>query len=137
MLAFSSVLIATIHSELFIPAANWTDPDTPQVMISFGRTVRPLSPTCFLVSIQPARTVSSLKQAIGTVPLIIKSKSVPDGGLNSCSGGHHGRRRISGQKFPDNQADAYLLLKFDGLQTEEIEKTIRGSRICLEQERMM
>ena len=31
-----------------------------------------------------------------------------------------------GRKFPDNQADAYLLLKFDGASTEEIEKTIRG-----------
>ena len=39
-----------------------------------------------------------------------------------------------GRKFPDNQADAYLLLKFDGASTEEIEKDYQGvAGICLEQ----
>ena len=39
-----------------------------------------------------------------------------------------------GKKFPDNSADAYLLLKFDGNTTEEIEKAYEGAaKICLEQ----
>lgn len=36
-----------------MPATNWIAPDTPQVMISLGRTVRPERPTCRLASIQP------------------------------------------------------------------------------------
>ena len=39
-----------------------------------------------------------------------------------------------GRKFPDNQANAYLLLKFDGNTKEEITKYYDDvAKICLEQ----
>ena len=39
-----------------------------------------------------------------------------------------------GKKFPDNQADAYLLLKFDGASVEEISKYYDSvAQTCLEQ----
>ena len=55
----------------------------------------------------------TLAQAIGTVPRIIRSKAIP---------------------FPDNQADAYLLLQFDGNTMEEIASYYdETAQICLEQ----
>ena len=39
-----------------------------------------------------------------------------------------------GKSFPDKQSDAYLLLKFDGNTTEEVERLYdRVARLCLEQ----
>ena len=39
-----------------------------------------------------------------------------------------------GKKFPDSSADAYLLLKFDGNSTEEIERAYDSvAQICLQQ----
>lgn len=76
----------------------------------------------------------SLKQAIGTVPLIIKSKSVPTAVEFMQREVIMDAEEYLGRKFPDNQADAYLLLKFDGASTEEIEKDYQGvAGICLEQ----
>ena len=38
-----------------------------------------------------------------------------------------------GKKFPDSQSDAYLLLKFDGNSTEEIEADYdKVAKLCLE-----
>ena len=37
-------MIATIQSDPVMQEVNWIAPDTPQVMISFGRTVLPESP---------------------------------------------------------------------------------------------
>ena len=52
----------TMQSEWSIPATNWMAPDTPQVMISFGRTVLPLNPTWHFASTHPA-SASGLVQA--------------------------------------------------------------------------
>ena len=39
-----------------------------------------------------------------------------------------------GKAFPDKQSDAYLLLKFDGNSTKEIEETYdKVAKLCLEQ----
>ena len=40
---------------------NWTAPDTPQVMMSFGRTVRPLRPIWHLASSHPASTIGRVQ----------------------------------------------------------------------------
>lgn len=76
----------------------------------------------------------SLEQAIRTVPLIIKSKSIPTAIEFMQREVIMDAEKYLGKKFPDNSADAYLLLKFDGNSVEEIEKAYeRVAGICLEQ----
>ncbi|ABX41694.1 FAD linked oxidase domain protein [Lachnoclostridium phytofermentans ISDg] len=76
----------------------------------------------------------SLEQAIRTVPLIIKSKSIPTAIEFMQREVIMDAEKYLGKKFPDNSADAYLLLKFDGNSVEEIEKSYeRVAGICLEQ----
>lgn len=76
----------------------------------------------------------TLKQAINTVPKIIKSKAIP------CSIEFMEREVIEdaeeylGKPFPDKQSNAYLLLKFDGNSQEEIEDAYDTvARLCLEE----
>ncbi len=76
----------------------------------------------------------SLEQAIRTVPLIIKSKSAPTAIEFMQREVIIDAEKYLGKKFPDNSADAYLLLKFDGNSTEEIEKAYDSvAKICLAQ----
>ncbi len=76
----------------------------------------------------------SLEKAIGTVPLIIKSKSIPTAIEFMQREVIMDAEKYLGKKFPDNTSDAYLLLKFDGNSTEEIERAYEGvAQICLEQ----
>lgn len=76
----------------------------------------------------------SLEKAIGTVPLIIKSKAIPTAIEFMQREVIIDAEKYLGKKFPDNSTDAYLLLKFDGNSTEEIEKDYENvARICLEQ----
>lgn len=76
----------------------------------------------------------TLEKAIGTVPLIIKSKSVPTAIEFMQREVIMDAEKYLGKKFPDSSADAYLLLKFDGNSTEEIEKDYENvAKICLEQ----
>lgn len=76
----------------------------------------------------------SLEQAIRTVPLIIKAKSIPTAIEFMQREVIIDAEKYLGKKFPDNSADAYLLLKFDGNSVEEIEKAYESvAGICLEQ----
>lgn len=76
----------------------------------------------------------TLEQAIRTVPLIIKSKAIPTAIEFMQRETIIDAEEFLGKKFPDNQSDAYLLLKFDGNSTEEIEADFdKVARICLEQ----
>lgn len=76
----------------------------------------------------------SLEKAIGTVPLIVKSKSIPTAIEFMQREVIIDAEKYLGKKFPDNSADAYLLLKFDGNSTDEIEKAYDSvAKICLEQ----
>lgn len=76
----------------------------------------------------------SLEQAIRTVPLIIKSKTIPTAIEFMQRQTIMDAEEFLGKKFPDNQADSYLLLKFDGNTTEEIEASYdKVAKICLEQ----
>ena len=76
----------------------------------------------------------SLAQAIGTVPLIVKSKAIPTAIEFMEREVIMDAEQFLGQSFPDNQADAYLLLKFDGNTAEDIAKAYDGvAQICLEQ----
>ncbi len=76
----------------------------------------------------------SLEQAIRTVPLIVKSKAVPTAIEFMEREVIIDAEEYLGKKFPDNQADAYLLLKFDGNSAEEIEASYDGvAQICLSQ----
>ena len=88
----------------------------------------------------PPKTVSllvpfpSLPQAIRTVPLIIRSKAIPTAIEFMEREVILDAEEYLGKKFPDNQADAYLLLKFDGNSTEDIEKDYDAvAKLCLEQ----
>ena len=56
----------------------------------------------------------TLAQAIRTVPLIVKSKATPTAIEFMEREVIMDAENFLGQSFPDNQADAYLLLKFDG-----------------------
>ncbi|MBR0062512.1 MAG: FAD-binding protein, partial [Selenomonadaceae bacterium] len=88
-------------------------------------------PKCNISLLIPFPT---LKQAIRTVPLIIKSKAVPTAIEFMEREVILDAEEYLGRKFPDNQADAYLLLKFDGNTKEEIAKYYDDvAQICLEQ----
>ncbi|MEA4895970.1 MAG: FAD-binding oxidoreductase [Oscillospiraceae bacterium] len=87
----------------------------------------------------PRKTVSllvpfpTLKEAIRTVPLIIKSKTVPTAIEFMEREVITDTEAFLNKKFPDNQADAYLLLKFDGNSSEEVEKAYESiAELCLE-----
>lgn len=76
----------------------------------------------------------SLKQAIDTVPLIIKSKAIPTAVEFMQREVIIDAEEYLGKKFPDSQSDAYLLLKFDGNSTEEIEQQYdKVAKLCLKQ----
>jgi glycolate oxidase len=76
----------------------------------------------------------TLEQAIGTVPLIVKSKSIPTAIEFMQREVIIDAEQYLGKKFPDNSSDAYLLLKFDGNSTEEIERAYYSvAKICQEQ----
>lgn len=76
----------------------------------------------------------TLKQAIGTVPLIIKSKAIPTAIEFMQREVIKDAEDYLGKKFPDSGSDAYLLLKFDGNSTEEIESAYdKVAKLCLEQ----
>ncbi len=75
-----------------------------------------------------------MEQAIGTVPLIVKSKSIPTAIEFMQREVIMDAEKYLGKKFPDSSADAYLLLKFDGNSTEEIERAYDSvAQICLQQ----
>ena len=76
----------------------------------------------------------TLAQAIRTVPLIIKSKAVPTAIEFMEREVILDAEEYLGRKFPDNQADAYLLLKFDGDSMDQIASYYDDTaQICLEQ----
>lgn len=76
----------------------------------------------------------TLEQAIHTVPLIIKSKAIPTAIEFMQREVIIDAEEYLGKAFPDKQADAYLLLKFDGNSTEEIEAAYDTvAKLCLEQ----
>ena len=55
------------------------------------------------------------------MPEIIKSKAIPTAIEFMQREVIEDAEEYLGKKFPDHQADAYLLLKFDGNSAEEIE----------------
>lgn len=76
----------------------------------------------------------TLEQAIRTVPVIIKSKAIPTAIEFMEKEVILDSEKYLGRNFPDHQADAYLLLKFDGNSTQEIEENYDNvAKICLEQ----
>jgi glycolate oxidase len=75
----------------------------------------------------------SLDMAIDTVPKIIKSKMTPTAVEYMVRDVILAAEEFLGKTFPDNSADAYLLLKFDGNSKEEIEQTYdEAANICLD-----
>ena len=74
----------------------------------------------------------TLAQAIGTVPEIIKSRSVPTAVEFMEKAVILAAEEFLGRPYPDKSADAYLLLTFDGASLEEIEKAYdEAAQICL------
>lgn len=76
----------------------------------------------------------TLEQAINTVPLIVKAKTIPTAIEFMQREVIIDAEEYLGKAFPDKQSDAYLLLKFDGNTQEEIEKAYDSvAKLCLEQ----
>lgn len=76
----------------------------------------------------------TLDHAINTVPLIVKSKTIPTAIEFMQREVIIDAEQYLGKAFPDKQSDAYLLLKFDGNSVEEIEKAYDSvAKLCLEQ----
>lgn len=74
-----------------------------------------------------------LESAIDTVPKIIKSKSVPTAIEFMEREAIIGAEKFLGKKFPDSSSNAYLLLKFDGNSSEDIEREYENvAKLCLE-----
>ncbi len=65
---------------------------------------------------------NNLSEAIGAVPKIVKSKTNPTSIEFMERDVILAAEEFLGKKFPDNTADAYLLLTFDGNSKEEIEE---------------
>ena len=87
----------------------------------------------------PKKTISllipftSLDDAIGTVPKIIKAKAIPTAIEFMQREVIADSEAYLGTSFPDKQGDAYLLLKFDGNSKQEIEQVYENvAEICLE-----
>lgn len=87
----------------------------------------------------PKKTISLLipfpeiSRAIETVPAIIRAKCIPTAIEFMEKEVISDAESYLGSKFPDSSSDAYLLLKFDGNSTEEIENYYEGAaQICLE-----
>ena len=75
----------------------------------------------------------NLDMAIDTVPKIIRSKSIPTAVEFMERDVIVAAEKYLGKKFPDSQADAYLLLTFDGNSKEEVENSYDNvAKICLE-----
>jgi glycolate oxidase len=73
-----------------------------------------------------------LEMAIEAVPKIIKAKVIPTAIEYMVRDVILASEEYLGKKFPDNSADAYLLLTFDGNSTEEIERAYENvAQICL------
>lgn len=86
----------------------------------------------------PAQTISllvpfpSLKQAIETVPAIIRSKAVPQAVEFMEREVILDAETYLGKRFPDHSAPAYLLLRFDGATTAAIEEAYDDiAKLCL------
>lgn len=86
----------------------------------------------------PKKTISllvpfpNLDSAISTVPKIIKAKKIPTAIEFMQREVIIAAEQFLGKKFPDNSADAYLLLTFDGNTKEEIEKDYETvANICI------
>jgi len=86
----------------------------------------------------PKKTISllvpfpDLDRAISTVPKIIKAKIIPTAIEFMQREVIIAAEQFLGKKFPDNSADAYLLLTFDGNSKEEIEKDYeKVANICI------
>ncbi|MDD5658564.1 MAG: FAD-linked oxidase C-terminal domain-containing protein [Actinomycetota bacterium] len=75
-----------------------------------------------------------LDKAISTVPKIIKAKKIPTAIEFMQREVIIAAEQFLGKKFPDDSADAYLLLTFDGNTKEEIEKDYDVvANICLDE----
>ncbi len=86
----------------------------------------------------PSKSISllipfpTLKQAIGAVPEIIKSKAIPTAIEFMQRQVILDAETYLGVNFPDRDYDAYLLLKFDGNTRDEIEKDYESvAELCL------
>ncbi len=74
----------------------------------------------------------TLQDAIRTVPLLVQSKVTPASIEFMEREVIIDSENYLGKKFPDNQSDAYLLLKFDGNSVEDVEKSYEeAAQICL------
>ena len=74
-----------------------------------------------------------LSSAIRTVPLVIRSSSVPTAVEFMEREVILAAEQFLARKFPDNSSDAYLLLTFDGASKEEIELAYTSAaHICLD-----
>ena len=75
----------------------------------------------------------NLETAITTVPLIIRSSSVPTAVEFMEREVILAAEKFQARKFPDNSADAYLLLTFDGMSQQEIDLAYESvAKTCLE-----
>jgi glycolate oxidase len=88
----------------------------------------------------PKKTISllipfpTMAQAIGTVPVIVRSRAIPTAIEFMNRNVIEDAEDYLGKRFPDKQSDAYLLLKFDGETTAEIEAEYdRVAQICLDE----
>jgi glycolate oxidase len=76
----------------------------------------------------------ALEQAIRTVPLIIKSKSIPTAIEFMQRETIMDAEEFLGKKFPEDSSDAYLLLTFDGSSLTEIERAYEAAAdFCLKE----
>ena len=77
----------------------------------------------------------TLKDAIGTVPAIIRAKAIPTAIEFMEREVIVDSEEYLGRPFPDKSSDAYLLLKFDGSSLQEIEGAYDSvAKVCLDTE---
>jgi glycolate oxidase len=75
----------------------------------------------------------NIETAISAVPVIIKSKAIPTAIEYMERNVILSAENYLGKKFPDNSADAYLLLTFDGNSKADVEKIYeKVAHVCLD-----
>ena len=118
---------------------NSTGYDIKDMIIGSEGTLAFVTKAILRLLPKPTKDVSllvpfpTLKDAIGTVPAIIRAKAIPTAIEFMEREVIVDSEEYLGRPFPDKSSDAYLLLKFDGSSLQEIEGAYDSvAKVCLE-----
>lgn len=120
-------------------AKNSSGYDLKQLLIGSEGTLGIVTQLVMRLIPLPKETISllvpfgSLEACIETVPKIIRSRTIPTAVEFMERNVIQAAEEYLGSKFPDNSADAYLILSYDGNSLDEVERAYEdAAEICLD-----